>query len=90
MDRDHGCLAGCKFTAWTNGTVGAEPAVGAMGLRVDLFMATVNQCQVDQELVEAKFGDDTFFEQAEQRVWCDASGIFIRGQYRQCLSTATL
>ena len=62
--------------------VGAlEPAVGAMGLRDEIYSwPTVNQCRVDQELVEAKFGDATFFEQELNNVYgLDASEYLLFG-----------
>ena len=75
--------------------VGAlEPAVGAMGLRDEIYSwPTVNQCRVDQELVEAKFGDDTFFEQELNNVYgLDASEylLFAAGTDNACPPQASI
>lgn len=56
-----------------------EPAVGAMGLRDEIYSwPTVNQCRVDQELVEQKFLEDGFFDQELNNVYgLDASEYLI-------------
>lgn len=75
--------------------VGAlEPAVGAMGLRDEIYSwPTVNQCRVDQELVEANFSDAEFFEQELNNVYgLDASEylLFASGEENACPPQASL
>ena len=75
--------------------VGAlEPAVGAMGLRDEIYSwPTVNQCRVDQELVEAKFTDLGFFDQELNNVYgLDASEylLFASGTDNACPPQASI
>lgn len=75
--------------------VGAlEPAVGAMGLRDEIYSwPTVNQCRVDQELIEAKFTDLGFFDQELNNVYgLDASEylLFASGTDNACPPQASI
>ena len=74
---------------------GVQPAVGAMGLRDEIYSwpLSVNRCRVDQELVEEKFGQDTFFQQELNNVYgLDASEylIFATGTDNTCPPQATI
>ena len=74
--------------------VGAlEPAVGAMGLRDEIYSwPTVNQCRVDQSR-RGQVRDDTFFEQELNNVYgLDASEylLFAAGTDNACPPQASI